>query len=53
MKRTLRVLNAVCGYMEVISDFFEDHRCYRLSKAFHAVYNRLDALHWVLWRRRK
>ena len=52
MKRSLRVLAAIAGSMAVISDFFEDHRCYRLSWAFHAVYNGLDDLQWALYQRR-
>ena len=51
-KKAMRVLAAVCDYSATISDFFEGIECYRLSRAFHRVYNGLDDLHWALYQRR-
>ena len=44
--RTMRVLACITDVVGNTSDFFEGIECYRISRAFHRVYNALDDLHW-------
>lgn len=48
-KLCISIVGGVCDSMATISDFFEDNECYRLSRAFHRIYNGLDNVRWALW----